>query len=80
MSNCPTPYKDGFTTEHGARRALRDHEGKKGRTAVHVYMCECGRWHLAGPRRPVSEETRKRRHRRKGGAKKRRGRYRAIHD
>lgn len=73
MCSCPTPYKQGFTDRADAMAALhRQAKAKvRGRTATKVYRCTCRRWHLAGPRRPVSEENRKRNHRRKGGRKRR---------
>lgn len=72
---CPTPYKLSFDTKGDAMAALNRQSGEHGRIAVKVYRCPCGTWHLAGPRRPVSEEMRKRNHRRKGGPRwKRRAR------
>lgn len=67
---CPTPYKQAFTDRANAMVALHRQKPDRGRTATKVYRCSCGRWHLAGPRRPVSEEVRKRNHRRKGGPSK----------
>lgn len=67
---CPTPYKQGFYNRADAVAALYRQRPGYGRRATKVYQCSCGRWHMAGPRRPVSEEGRKRNHRRKGGASK----------
>lgn len=66
-SDCPTPYKQGFSDRADVMAALHRQAPNRGRTATKVYRCDCGHWHLAGPRRPVSEENRKRNHRRKGG-------------
>lgn len=66
-SECPTPFKHGFTNRADAVAALKRNQTSHGRTATKVYRCDCGHWHLAGPRRPVSDELRKRNHRRKGG-------------
>ena len=71
MCNCPTPYKQGFNDKGDAMAAFYRQSRGRGRRATKVYRCECGRWHLAGPRRVVSDEHRKRNHRRKGGAHRR---------
>lgn len=68
---CPTPFKQAFTDKADANAALNRQAPERGRKATKVYKCPCGYWHLSGPRRAVSEETRKRNHRRKGGAKRR---------
>lgn len=69
---CPTPFKQCFGNRPKAVAALNRQSTDHGRIAVKVYRCPCGWWHLAGPRRPISEEMRKRNHRRKGGPRQRR--------
>lgn len=67
---CPTPFKMAYATHSIAMRVMREQQNKVGRVAVKVYRCPCGGWHVAGPTKPVSDETRKRNHRRKGGRSK----------
>lgn len=80
MSNrCVTPYKQSFHDRADAMAALHRQQPGHGRRATKVYKCQCGRYHLAGPRRPVSDEHRKRNHRRKGGESKWNRRRRCHH-
>ena len=68
--DCPTPFKRAYDSRGLAVRVMRDQRDKVGRVAVKVYKCQCGGWHVAGPSKPVSDERRKRNHRRKGGRSK----------